>query len=58
MASADTYRLSQTWPREAWTKLRAFAKGRGISMASAILYIVCERLDAEESRTGVTLAKV
>jgi len=50
MPSADTYRLSQTWPREAWAKLRAFAKGRGISMASAILYIVCERLDTEESK--------
>lgn len=40
--------LDQRWPRQQWQRLKAWADARGIGLASAILIIVADRLNADE----------
>lgn len=42
--------LDQRWPRAMWQRLKAWADARGIGLASAILIIVADRLDADGVR--------
>ena len=50
VAAGPLVHLDQRWPRAMWQRLKAWADARGIGLASAILIIVADRLDADGVR--------
>jgi hypothetical protein len=45
-----THRLNMAWPENIYTRLKAWARNRGVSLSSAVRMIVSERLLDEEDQ--------
>jgi hypothetical protein len=50
VAGMNTNRLNMAWPENIYTRLKAWARNRGVSLSSAVRMIVSERLLAEEEQ--------
>jgi hypothetical protein len=50
VAVMNTNRLNMAWPENIYTRLKAWARNRGVSLSSAVRMIVSERLLAEEEQ--------
>lgn len=48
--SMKTHRLNMAWPENIYTRLKAWARNRGVSLSSAVRMIVSERLLDEEDQ--------